>query len=37
MLICGVLYNAAWIGTALVTLRLDKLSHRDAKETAAMG
>lgn len=37
LLVCGLFYNAAWIGTALVTLHLDKVSHRDSKETAAMG
>ena len=37
MLICGLLYNAAWIGTALVTLRIDQASHRNAQSEAAMG
>lgn len=37
MLVCGLLYNAAWIGIALVTLQLDRRSHRHARETAAMG
>ncbi len=36
-LLCGLLYNAAWIGIALVTLQIDKASHRDSRETTAMG
>mgnify|MGYP000026504335 FL=1 len=37
MLICGLLYNGAWITIALVTLHLDKASHRDSRQAAAMG
>jgi len=37
VLACGVLYNAAWIGTAAVTLRMDNVSHRHSRDTAAMG
>lgn len=37
MLLCGLLYNAAWITVALVTLQIDKASHRDTRETTAMG
>lgn len=37
MLLCGLLYNAAWIGVALVTLQIDKASHRDTRESTAMG
>lgn len=37
ILVCGVLYNVAWIATALITLRMDNVSHRHSRETAAMG
>ena len=34
---CGILYNLAWIGTALVTLRLDQAAHATRRDTTAMG
>ncbi|MEZ5863672.1 MAG: DUF2270 domain-containing protein [Geminicoccaceae bacterium] len=37
VLACGVLYNLAWIGTALVTLRLDQAAHATRRDTTAMG
>lgn len=37
VLACGVLYNAAWISIALVTLRLDQATHGARRDTSAMG
>ncbi len=37
VLACGILYNLAWIGTALVTLRLDQAAHASRHDTTAMG
>ncbi len=37
VLACGILYNLAWIGTALVTLRLDQAAHATRRDSTAMG
>lgn len=37
VLACGILYNLAWIGTALVTLRLDRAAHASRRDSTAMG
>lgn len=37
VLACGILYNLAWIGAALVTLRLDRAAHASRRDSTAMG
>lgn len=37
VLLCGLLYNGAWIGLALLTLYLDRASHRGRDSATAMG
>ena len=37
VLVCGVLYNLAWIAIAAVTLRLDKRAHAARRDSSAMG
>jgi uncharacterized membrane protein len=37
VLVCGLFYNLAWIGTAVITLQMDKASHRHSRDSAAMG
>jgi uncharacterized membrane protein len=37
MLVCGLLYNVAWVAVALTTLYLDRASHRGTRSADAMG
>lgn len=37
VLLCGLLYNLAWITLAATTLYLDRVTHRGERSTAAMG
>ena len=37
IILCGILYNLAWISLALATLYLDRVSHRGGRPSSAMG